>query len=186
MDTVDTIDTVNEKNQYEDEGNLDDVREAIDSDVILTYLHAILELRDNRALGNESEQLAAPCEGQWDDQSEEDGHLRHQEEEDLYMTGKHMTSMFEWVVTLEQSLADERGIRCRAGGNSGASQCLPYNLRGRGMETYQTVVERHSGYVEVARGAVYSTRGRVFAGDNEAGGGSCGGCNSLSWEEMDR
>ena len=49
----------------------------------LTYLHAILELGDYRALRDEREELAAPCEWQWDDESTEDEHLRHQEEEDL-------------------------------------------------------------------------------------------------------
>lgn len=47
------------------------------------YLHAILELGHYRALRDEGEELAAPCEWQRDDESAEDEHLCHQEEEDL-------------------------------------------------------------------------------------------------------
>ena len=48
-----------------------------------TYLHAILELGYYGALRDEREELAAPGERQRDDESTEDEHLRHQEEEDL-------------------------------------------------------------------------------------------------------
>jgi hypothetical protein len=49
-----------------------------------TYLHAILQLRNYGAFGDEHEQLAAPCEWERDDEGEEDGHLSHQKEEHLY------------------------------------------------------------------------------------------------------
>lgn len=47
------------------------------------YLHAILQLRDDWALGDKGEELTAPGERQRDDESAEDEHLRHQKEEDL-------------------------------------------------------------------------------------------------------
>jgi hypothetical protein len=49
----------------------------------LPYLHAILQLRYNGAFRDEHEELAAPCEWERDDERKEDGHLSHQEEEDL-------------------------------------------------------------------------------------------------------
>jgi hypothetical protein len=49
----------------------------------LPYLHAILQLCNDGAFRDEHEKLAAPCEWERDDQSKEDGHLCHQEEEDL-------------------------------------------------------------------------------------------------------
>lgn len=48
-----------------------------------TYLHAILQFGNYRTLRDEGEELAAPCERQRDDESTEDEHLRHQQEEDL-------------------------------------------------------------------------------------------------------
>ena len=49
----------------------------------IPYLHAILELRHDRALGNKRKKLTAPGERQRDDESAENKHLRHQKEEDL-------------------------------------------------------------------------------------------------------
>lgn len=42
-----------------------------------------MQLRDYRALRYESEELAAPCKRQRNDEGAEDEHLRHQEEKDL-------------------------------------------------------------------------------------------------------
>lgn len=47
------------------------------------YLHAILQLCYDWALGDEGKELAAPGEREGNDEGHEDDHLGHQEEEDL-------------------------------------------------------------------------------------------------------
>lgn len=47
------------------------------------YLHAILQLRNDRTVADELEQLTLPVKGQRDDEGHEDRHLEHEESEDL-------------------------------------------------------------------------------------------------------
>jgi len=63
--TIDPVDAVNEKDEDEDESDL----------------HAILQFRHDWTLRDEGEELTAPCEWQRNDESTEDDHLCHQEEE---------------------------------------------------------------------------------------------------------
>ena len=67
LHAVHAVDAVNEQDQDEDK----------------RYLHPILQLGYYGALGYEGKELAAPGERQRDNKGEEDGHLRHQKEEDL-------------------------------------------------------------------------------------------------------
>lgn len=48
------------------------------------YLQAILQLGNNRALRDESKQLALDGVGERDDEGQEYTHLKHQKEEHLY------------------------------------------------------------------------------------------------------
>ena len=51
--------------------------------MLLSHLHAILNLSNNWALGYEGKELSLDSEGKWDDQANKDHHLEHQKEEDL-------------------------------------------------------------------------------------------------------
>lgn len=48
------------------------------------YLQSILQLGDDRALGDEGKQLALDGVRKRDDEGQEYGHLKHQKEEHLY------------------------------------------------------------------------------------------------------
>jgi hypothetical protein len=87
LNTVDAVYAVNEEDKNEDKGNLIQMAQLAVFHVPcpddFAYLHSILQFRYYRALGDEREELTAPSEWQWDDESHEDDHLGHQQEEDL-------------------------------------------------------------------------------------------------------
>lgn len=86
LHAVDAVDGVDEEDEDKDEGDF----------------HAVLQLGDEGALGDEGEEGALPGEGQGDDEGHEDGHLQHQEGEDLVceqlascVTGMRLARMLE-------------------------------------------------------------------------------------------
>ena len=55
-----------------------------------SYLHAILQLSNNGALRDESEEATLHLVGHWNDKAEEDAYLQHEE-------GKHLRKAFQSV-----------------------------------------------------------------------------------------
>jgi hypothetical protein len=54
-----------------------------------TYLYPILQLCNDRTLGDESQELALPAEGHGDDQRHEDDHLEDEKGEDKTVVERH-------------------------------------------------------------------------------------------------
>jgi len=73
LNAVDSVDTVDEENENEDKGDL----------------HPILDLGNDRVLGDEGEKLALDVEWHGDDEHHEEAHLRHQEDEDKSVVERH-------------------------------------------------------------------------------------------------
>lgn len=64
LNAIDTVHTVDEQDQYEDERNLSSCK-PVEAKMVQVegYLHAILQLRYDRILGDEGEELA--LDGVW-------------------------------------------------------------------------------------------------------------------------
>lgn len=76
------------------------------------YLHSILELRNDRAVGDEVEHLLPPGERQGHDQEHEYRHLAHEEEEHLWYALVAIQSSTAHGRSFEQSCPLALGKRC--------------------------------------------------------------------------
>ena len=66
----------------------------------MSHLHAILQLSNNRALRNESEETTLHLVGHWNDKAEEDAYLQYEE-------GKHLPDIpVSAFLTWSRAVAD--------------------------------------------------------------------------------
>jgi hypothetical protein len=80
LDAINTIYTVDEENEDEDEGDLHQIVIIVSekTDTGELYLHAILQFRNQGALRDERKELSPPSEWQGDDEEHENSHFQHQ------------------------------------------------------------------------------------------------------------
>lgn len=84
LDSVDAVDAVDEQDENEYEGDLATVSFVLrNAKFHMPYLHAILELSDERVAGDELEEAALHLEGHRNDERHEQQHLEHEKCEDL-------------------------------------------------------------------------------------------------------
>ena len=84
MYAVDTIDAIDEEDEDKYESNLPLISPPAFRNVrSLSYLHPILKLGNDRAIGDKVEKLALCCVGKRNDEQAEDAHLNDQQHEDL-------------------------------------------------------------------------------------------------------